>query len=219
MKRLVVIGAGGFGRGVIDIVRAINKLSPEPEWRLLGIYDDFPSAINLRRMDELSVPYLGVVPKVAPHEPTWYVVGINNPNVRKSIVAKLDALGWWAASLVHPEASIETERPLGEGVIVRAGVRVATNSCVGRHVHLNYNVVLGHDVVLGDFVSVNPIASIAGEVHIGECSVVGTNATVLQGQSVGAGCIVGASACITKTFGPDLTLVGVPAQVVNRKQN
>lgn len=210
-RRLVIIGAGGFGRGTVDVVRAINEASDGPQWNLAGVYDDNPSEINLQRLSAIGVQYLGKIPGEAPTAAMHYVIGINNPKARESISRRLDALGWISANLIHPEATIETKNEVGPGAIIRAGVRVATNSVISRHVHLNYNVVLGHDVQLQEFVSVNPLASIAGEVCVGARSIVGTGAVILQGRSVGQDCQVGASACVTKAYGDGVTLVGVPA--------
>ena len=44
-RRIVIIGCGGFGREVHDIVDAINSSSTT--WNLLGYVDDDPSAANV----------------------------------------------------------------------------------------------------------------------------------------------------------------------------
>ena len=46
--RLVVIGAGGFGREVIDVVRAINAAG-SLSWDLVGVVDD--PALGLGEVD------------------------------------------------------------------------------------------------------------------------------------------------------------------------
>lgn len=213
-KSIVIIGAGGFGRGTVDVVKAINSTSGAPLWNLIGIYDDNPSEINVRRMEKINVKYLGAVPRESQSDAVNYVVGINNPRVREEISTRLDGIGWTPTSLVHPDATIETTEGIGPGSIIRAGVRIASNSVIGRHVHLNFNVVLGHDVQLGDFVSVNPLASIAGEVSVGARTVIGTGSVVLQGKTLGGDSQVGASACVTKSYGVGSTLVGIPAKPV-----
>ena len=43
MERLVIVGCGGFGREVADVVDAINEIAPTFE--LLGFADDAPSAV------------------------------------------------------------------------------------------------------------------------------------------------------------------------------
>lgn len=211
VKRLVIIGGGGFGRGTVDIIKAVNSSSTDSVWDLVGIYDDAPSEANLRLVENLGVQFLGAVPDHSPEVPTHYVVGINSPGVRQTISQRLDALGWLATNIIHPDATIETSLEIGPGAVIRAGVRVATNTSVGPHVHLNFNVVLGHDVELHEFVSINPLASIAGEVSVGERSIIGTGATILQGRSVGPDTIVGASACVTRTWHGGETLIGLPA--------
>lgn len=212
-RKLAIIGAGGLGRGVVDVIRAINaRSSAGARWDLLGVYDDSLSAVNAERLQVLGVRYLGPLDSAMSIPPQHYAIGINSPVVKERLSSKLDAAGWTAALLIHPDATVETLREIGEGSVIRAGVRIATNTSVGRHVHLNFNVVLGHDVVLNDFVSVNPLASVAGEVEVGRRCVIGTNATVLQGRSIGPDTIVGAAACVTHSHAGGATLVGVPAR-------
>ena len=213
LRDLVIIGAGGFGRGVVDVVKCVNAGLPEAQrWRLRGIYDDSLTEENGRRLTDLDVAHLGPVPTERTSAALHYVVGINHPGVRERLADRLDAFGWTAATLIHPDATVETARPIGGGTVVRAGVRVATNTRIGRHVHLNFNVVLGHDVVLEDFVAVNPLASVAGEVRVGARTVVGTGAVVLQGRTLGEDTTVGAAACVTSSSSGGQTLVGIPAR-------
>jgi acetyltransferase-like isoleucine patch superfamily enzyme len=61
-------------------------------------------------------------------------------------------------------------------------------------------------------VSVNPAAVISGEVIVGEGSLVGAAATVLQGLSVGQGSVLGAACLVTKDVPGGVVVKGVPGQ-------
>lgn len=212
-EELVIVGAGGFGRETADVVDAINARLTDPRWRLLGIADDGPSEQNLERLADQGIKHLGgVTHLLAGSGRPRYVVGIGSPRTRREIATRLDAAGFLAATLVHPDASIGSGCTLGEGTVILAGARVTTNIHIGRHTHLNPNVTVGHDTVLEDFVSMNPSSSVSGDCLIQTGVLVGVGAIVLNGLTVGHEALVGASACVVRHVPPRVVVKGVPAR-------
>lgn len=212
-ERLIVVGAGGFGREVIDVIDAMNQAAAVPMWDVLGVVDDAPSEDNLARLSKRGVRFLGGtdVPLGWP-DPTSYTVGIGNPRVRRMIAEKYDATHFRAATLVHPTVTQGFDVAIGDGSVLCAGVRLTTNIALGRHVHLNPNVTVGHDSRVGDFVSVNPLASISGDCTIHDDSLIGVAGVVLNGLTVGRGATVGGGACVVRDVPPDTVVKGVPAR-------
>ncbi|QYM65216.1 MULTISPECIES: acetyltransferase [unclassified Microbacterium] len=166
-ERIIVIGAGGFGRETLDIVEALVAAGRDID--LVGVVDSGPSELDLGRLAERGIVYLGT-------EETWlpessgdehFVVAIGAPAVREIVVRRLSDAGLRAATLIHPRAVIGSRAQIGEGVVVASGVQVSTNVTLGDHVHLNPASVIGHDAALSDFVSVNPGAIVSGNVAVG----------------------------------------------------
>lgn len=210
---LVVIGAGGFGREVLDVVEALNAAAPEPVWNVIGVADDDPSAANLERLGARHAGYVGTVEDLlARLKRPRYVVGIGSPRVRRLIANRLDAAGLEAATLIHPAATLGRPVEAGAGTVVCAGARVTTNVSLGRHVHLNPNVTVGHDTTLGDFVSMNPASSVSGDCVIEDEVLIGVGAVILNGRKVGRSAVVGGAACVVRDVPASSVAKGVPAR-------
>lgn len=200
---LVIVGAGGFGREVLDVVEAINAASgATPPWRFRGFIDD--GNPDLRGRGDL-LGGTDILDGLDAH----MVVAIADPVARGRILATC-ALP--QTVLVHPAATIGSDCTLGPGTIMLAGARLTTNVRLGAAVHLNPNVTVGHDAVVGDCVTVYPGANISGSTTLGDRVSFGTNACVLQGLTVGDDTFVGAGAVVNRPVPGGVTAMGVPAR-------
>jgi len=205
-REVVVVGAGGMGRETVDVARAAGV-------RVVGVVDDRASVVDLGRLARLDVPFLGSVDSWLAHDGTTpWVVGIGAPEVRRRLAGRLATAPARPAALVHPAATVGSDSHVGPGSVVCAGALVSTGVRAGSHVHVGPGATIGHDAELADFVSVNPGALVSGSVRIGRGVLVGAGAVVLQGLSVGADSVVGASACVVRDVAESVVVRGVPAR-------
>jgi len=209
---LVIVGAGGFGRETLDVVRAIDPFGSR--WQFVGfVADSKPEAGLLERID---ASFLGddeafLKDPIATH----YVVAIGDPTLRRRVAERYDAANLLPVSLIHPSAWIGSDVEVGEGVVVCAHTSITTNIRIGRHVHIDRLATVGHDSVIEDYVTLHPSSIISGGVHVSSGSRVGSNACVLPGVFVSQNVILGAGAVLTKDADPGVTYVGVPARPVH----
>jgi sugar O-acyltransferase (sialic acid O-acetyltransferase NeuD family) len=211
-RRLVVIGAGGFGREVLDVIEAINDAGGTTPLEVVGVLDDGDPDPELLR--PYGVSHLGPVSSLAQlDEDVEFVVAIGDPAVRRTVDHKLRASGRGSPVLVHPTAWVgRREVALGPGTIVCANVSITNHVTLGRHVHVNLNSTIGHDAVIDDYVTLSPLVAISGNVYAGECAFFGSGATVNPLLRIGERVRVGSGAAVVKDVDADQTVVGVPAR-------
>lgn len=215
MKRVVIIGAGGHGREVADILRQQARAARviEP----LGFADENRD-LHGRTVDGL--PVLG--------DWSWFegtdradisvICAVGSPRSCRRLVERARGLGLTFASAISPHAQISPFCRLGEGVTVFPNVIINTGALVDGHCILNAGVVVSHDVRVGHYSNINPGAQLAGDVTIGEGCYIGMGANVIQGRSIGAWSVVGAGAVVTRDLPSGATAVGVPARVIKTRE-
>jgi sugar O-acyltransferase (sialic acid O-acetyltransferase NeuD family) len=209
MRDLVIYGAGGFGREVLLLIDQIN--ADKKQWNVLGFIDDGKPAHT--QVDDHEV--LGGANYLQQTTaPLSVVMAIAEPALRRKIVGDLKGASIDFPTLLHPAANLGDRKrnKFQEGSIITAGNILTTSVHVGRFVILNLSCTVGHDVILGDYCTILPGCNISGNVKIGQGTLLGTGSQVLQNLTLGSHCKVGAGAVVTKSFGDDLTVLGIPAR-------
>lgn len=213
MKKLYIIGAGGFGREVAWLVKRINAISPT--WDLKGFLDD-NNELWCTEVDGYKIhgrhEILG-----QSKEDVWCVMAVGNVAVRKKGIERLQSFPHiHFATLIDPSVEMSESVSIGEGSIICAGTIITVDVSIGEHNIINLDCTIGHDAVLGDFVTLYPSVNISGAVKVDNTTELGTGSQVIQGVSIGSGVIVGAGAVVVGDIEQNVTVVGSPAKVIKR---
>lgn len=211
MKKLFIIGAGGFGRETAWLVERINKVTPL--WEIEGFLDDNEI---LHGTVQDGYPVLGGCSSLKKvKEEIYVVVAIGSPGAKKAVVEKLTEYEHvHFVTLTDPSVICSERVEIGEGSIICAGTILTTDLRIGKHVIINLDCTVGHDVAIGDYTTIYPSANISGNVTVGEGAELGTGTQIIQGKCIGDRTVLGAGAVVIKDIDSDCTAVGSPAKVV-----
>ena len=212
MKKIVIMGAGGFGAEAIWALEEMNKLEPSSEnWNILGYVDDDKSKKGKFFYSYKTLGAPGEVAKNYPGERLWYFCAIGDNDTRSNIVKCLDELNWKAATLIHPSAIMAKNIEIGEGSYIGPASVICPNVTIGKHVLINTRAAIGHDTVMEDFSQACPGAQINGFCVVGCSSFIGSNASIIPGIRIGERAIVGSNSQVLRAVKNDITVNGVPA--------
>lgn len=201
-QEVIVIGAGGHGKVVADIVRSCGDT-------VLGFLDDG------RQKGEClcGIPVLGKIEDYVNYPDAKFLVAIGGSAARRSVAARLEGVRWHTA--IHPNAVISTmDTHIGEGSVVMAEAVVNPCATVGRHCIVNTGASIDHDNQIGDYTHISVGAHLAGTVTVGENVWVGIGAAVSNNLTLCDDCMIGAGAVVVRSITEPGTYIGVPARKV-----
>ena len=217
MKKIVIIGAGGFAREVKFLINEINN--KKQEYTFLGY---LVSDLNQLGDKDSRGEVLGDFSWLKNQKEKYYIaIGIGNPKTRFEIGNFLSKTfnNIEFPSIIHPNVIFDRASCLiEEGVIICASTILTVNVKLKKFCMLNLACTIGHEAEIGSGSVLNPTVNISGGVKIGDAVMIGTGVQILQYISVGNNAIVGAGACVTKNLSKNVIATGIPAREIKRHE-
>jgi sugar O-acyltransferase (sialic acid O-acetyltransferase NeuD family) len=206
----VIYCAGEQGRVVLDI---LNRRGIDEE---LVFVDDDP------KRQETSVEGVDVL---GDHDilddfdqSTRCIVAFGDqPGVRLDLVQNVQNAGLDFFNAIDPSATVSSSVTIGKGISINAQTYVGPRARIDDHVLVDSCVNISHDVSIHEGATVTPNATLAGEGEVGKDAYIGPSATLLEGIAVGESATVGAGAVVTEDVLSGETVVGVPAEPLDRE--
>lgn len=214
-RQLLLVGAGGFARETLELIRAVNRR--EATWNVIGLLDD-----DERRLGEQvhGVEIIGSSEAVHDHPDAMVVCSVASPRDplrRLRLVVDLDLPEERYATLVHPAAVVPETASIGPGSVLHAATVLTADVELRSHVAVMPAVVLTHDVRVGEGVTFGAGVKSAGGVVVERGAYVGSGALLREGVVVGAGSTVGMGAVVTRSVPAGEVWAGVPAARLDRQ--
>lgn len=211
---VILIGAGGHARVLIDTLRRTNR-------EILFATDSDPAVVG---RNVLGVQVEGPDECVLDRQPQTVelvnaVGSVASLTRRQRVFERFTGRGYGFARVVHPSAVLSDSAELAEGVQVMAGAVIQPGARIGPNSLVNTGASVDHDVVIAAHVHVASGATLSGGVTVGQATHIGAGAVVIQQVTIGQSTVVGAGAVVIHDVADGMTVVGVPARPIGERRS
>ncbi|MFT5871849.1 MAG: sugar O-acyltransferase (sialic acid O-acetyltransferase NeuD family) [Clostridium sp.] len=215
MEKIVLVGAGGHCKVIIDIIKSNSK------YEIVGVTDKTYDPYEKEFV--LDIPIIGddsILKEL-------YNTGVKNAFVcvgalqnilaRDKIYNKLKAIGFNSPILIHKNAMVSPYAFIAEGTCVMQGAIINPGALIGENCIVNTGAVIEHDCKVQRNTHISPRACIAGGVIVGRDTHVGMGSSIIQSVHIGNNVIIGAGAVVIENIVDNVTTVGIPSKIIKRR--
>lgn len=162
MKRLVILGAGGYGRTVADVAEQLDYSAivlddADPDHPL----SSFQSYIN---------------------SSTYFIPAFGNNSFRLEWINRIEESSGQLATLIHPTAYVSPTATINQGTVILPHAIINTDVVVGKGCIINLETIVDHECVLEEGVHICTGAILKGENRIEKCSKIEAGEVVERGS-------------------------------------
>ncbi len=178
-KPIVLIGAGGHCKSVIDVIEHLD------EWFIAGIVG-LPEERGSKILGYEVIGDDNDLELLAANYNSFHIsLGfISSPQKRIDIWKKITLLKVNMPVLISPRAYVSRHAHIGAGSIVMHYAVINAAATVGENTIINTRALVEHDAVISSHCHIATAAVINGGVTVGEASFVGSGAITRQGVSI-----------------------------------
>ncbi len=171
MEKLLLVGAGGFGRVVLEHASAIYECA---------FLDDGDAFI----VD--GVPVIGKTSEMVSFYPEYkfLLVTIGNNSLRERLYKEATYIGYSFPNIIHPTAYVSPHAHIGSGCVFLNNAVVQNNAKCGDGCILNPGVELHHDSTIGSYCLIYTNSVVRSLTHVGNRVWIGSNVTVSTSAAV-----------------------------------
>lgn len=203
MEKLVLIGAGGYAKSVLDSVDYYN-------YKVEGFIDEFTE-----KKEHLGYPVLAKsLDSLLNVKEYVFFISIGNNKRRKIWFDRLTKRGLRLINVVDRSAIISPQASIGIGCFVGKMAIINSKAKVGNNCIVNTKALIEHGCCISNHVNLSTNSVINGDVTIKEGSFIGSCSVTIGQLSIGKWSTVGAGAVVIRPVGDGITVAGVPARII-----
>ena len=209
MKDLIIVGASGFGRELLQWIMDINK--EKPTWNVLGFIDDNLSALDGKKC---SFSVLSTISDFKFQKSIFFALAIARPKTKEAIVNKLKLRGAEFVNIIHPRAKISDSAIYGDGFVMYPDAKLGPDTKVGNYVTL-LSSGIGHDAIVEDYTTISSFCDITGGVKLGKCVFLASHSTIIPNIVIGDNSYIGAGSVVIRNVKSCTKVFGNPAREID----
>ncbi len=188
MKKILLIGGGGFAREVAEIANLngfsvcgyIDIKDCKAPWPYWGNFE-----VIAKRRNDFDIVAMGIS-------------AVNRVSLmrRMRIIEEIRLLEIPIQTLFSPHAIISAGVEVGEGSVICHSAVLSINCKVGAFSILNIGAILGHDAIIATNVIMSPKSMVAGSSWVSDNCFLGSGVIILENITVGSGVIIGSGSVV-----------------------
>ncbi|NOU79235.1 transferase [Paenibacillus sp. LMG 31459] len=210
-KRLVIAGAGSFGREVWQW--ANHVVTENRSWDSVVFINDIDTSGKIIE-SQIDCPIISSIDEYMPQNNDVVVCAVGNPIDKSNIVKRLEKKNVTFTNIIHPTAIIGSGVQLGLGIVLCPYTVISVNAKLGDHVAVNICSTIGHDSKIGEGTIISSHCDVTGFCELDERVFLGSGARLLPNSKIGAFATVGAGCVVLNEVEPYKTVAGVPAKYI-----
>lgn len=205
MYKLILIGAGGYAKSVLDSVDYYN-------YEMVGFIDEFSV-----EKEHLGYPILAnSLENLIDMKQYVYFISIGNNKNRKKWYDRLTVNGLKLINVIDKSAIVSAHANIGDGNFVGKMAIINRNAVIGNNCIINTKSLVEHGCIVEDHVNLSTNTIINGDVRIGQGSFIGSCSVTIGQKIIGQWSTVGAGAVVIDSVGDNVTVAGVPAKTIKK---
>lgn len=201
-KKLIIIGAGGFSKSIIDSIN-FNEIE------LVGFIDTYKQGyhqgypIIANDISEIERPQNYV-----------YFIGVGEPTIRSTFLYLLKNKNLALINIIDPSAMISRNVELGWGIYIGKMCIVNSDTQLQDGVVINTRSLIEHGNTVGICSNVSTNVVLNGDVIVGNKTFIGS-CTVVNGQiTIGSNSIIGSGSVVIRNIPDQVVVAGSPTRLI-----
>ncbi len=209
MKKLLIIGARGWGREVHNMLPGCIGFGTD--YVVKGFLDD-----NAQALDGMPgyPPIIDSVEHYVPEADDVFVCALGDVKWKKHYADIILKKGGRFINIIHETVTFGKNTVLGNGCILCEHVGISCDISIGDFVTMQDYTLIGHDAQIGNYCHLGTRTFMGGGSQLANLTTLQTNAIILPHVKVGEGCMVGAGAVVIRKVKDATTVYGNPAKVL-----
>lgn len=205
MKRVIIVGAGDFGRELSGWLQL-------PKGMACGFIDDTEEKGSMPNAMLPNAKVLGSIIGYCPKQGDELLMGISDPAGKKAVATQLLARGAKFGFFVHRLSVVSSGVFVGPGCVIGPFVSLSTGCIIGDFVTINAYSGPGHDSEIESFATMAAHVNVCGHCRVGEGAYLASGSTVLPHVRIGHGAQLSAGSVAWKNVPDGAVFHGNPAR-------